>query len=77
MAVSLMAWSTLCAPAILATLPHYQRPYTPNLWSHICDAMDPGDWPRTREVEAVICPRCLYHGNRRRYQARRWESTGI
>jgi hypothetical protein len=71
MSVSLVAWATLRVPAILATLTHYQRPYADSLWSARCAHADPGDWPRTREVEAVTCPRCLYHGDRTQYAARR------
>jgi hypothetical protein len=63
----LVAWSELTRPDILATVTHFQRPYTARLWSALCDQADPGDFLRTRDAALVTCPRCLYHGDRQRY----------
>jgi hypothetical protein len=76
-ATVLIPWAAFMDPTVLATVTHFQRPYTDSLWSALCAQADPGDWPRTCEVEAVTCPRCLYHGDRTQYAARRRESTGI
>jgi hypothetical protein len=65
----LIPWAALIDPAVLATVTHFERPYTARLWSALCDQADPGDFLRTRNAALVTCPRCLYHGDRQRYQA--------